>query len=212
MRVSWPQSATTEKNDIALKMMASEPKLAGSMDREASANMVKPSTDAGELEGEGRRASLQHRAFQKIPRDLLNHVAFVDGYRGGRSRHCIGRQATESDYLQVLRLGEGPIAILVYAHAARPWVVQRACSRTAVASCRAAGAWPAWCGERARAAVRPMPRRCRWPAGKTALLPERCRSPSRSGPRMRRRQRADRGTAGTAPIISRPAKPVWPEG
>ena len=49
MRVSWPQSATTEKNDIALKMMASEPKLAGSMDREASANMVKPSTDAVNL-------------------------------------------------------------------------------------------------------------------------------------------------------------------
>src|SRR5215204_1044033 len=49
MRVSWPQSATTEKNDIALKMMASEPKLAGSIDRDASANMVKPRTDAENL-------------------------------------------------------------------------------------------------------------------------------------------------------------------
>ncbi len=49
MRVSWPQSATTERNDIALKTMASEPKLAGSMDRDASANMVKPRMDAENL-------------------------------------------------------------------------------------------------------------------------------------------------------------------
>jgi hypothetical protein len=50
-------------------------------------------------------------------RDLLNHVAFADDMEAEASPTSprIGRRAIASDYLQVLRPGEGPIAILVYA-------------------------------------------------------------------------------------------------
>ena len=42
IRVSWPQSAITPRNDMELKMMASEPKAAASMWRADSANMANP--------------------------------------------------------------------------------------------------------------------------------------------------------------------------
>src|SRR5437899_2916003 len=43
--VSWPQSAATLRNDVALKMMASAPNATGSMWRAASANMQNPRID-----------------------------------------------------------------------------------------------------------------------------------------------------------------------
>src|SRR5262245_62005729 len=49
IRVSWPHSEAAARNDMALKMMASEPNVSGSMWREHSANMVNPSTDAVNL-------------------------------------------------------------------------------------------------------------------------------------------------------------------
>jgi hypothetical protein len=49
IRVSWPHSATTARNDMALKMIASEPKAAGSICREANANIAKPRIEAANL-------------------------------------------------------------------------------------------------------------------------------------------------------------------
>ena len=73
MRVSWPQSAAAARNDIALKIMASEPNAAGSIYREASANIARPSTEAVNLMT--AQSLLQYRDQRRLLGPVVHDLA-----------------------------------------------------------------------------------------------------------------------------------------